>query len=153
MLTIIAWALAGGLLNRLRGGLLNDLLRWGQKTQASRLAWALPTGLASWYVLGGPWWLAVAFVASTFGGQAFFGNGGYLYARPIRFPDWLGIARNFVSFFPAIFVSHSFPVALMALGSLHAAGYWLAFRLGGDSRHGEVIIGAATWAAIFAFRI
>ena len=152
MIRIILAAAIGGLLNRLRGGALNDVLRWGQKTQASRAVYAIPTGLLAWYALGaGPWWLAVSLVASVFGGQAFFGNGGYLIDRPIRFPDWLGMARNFVSFAPAVFVSHTFLVVMFGLGAFHAAMYWAAFRLGGDSRHGEVIVGAFTWGVIASF--
>lgn len=162
LFTLIA-AVIGGALNRLRGGLFADLARqvhdatgWGvalwlsqQRTQTMRAIYAIPTGILAWYVLGaGPWWLAGLLIVSTFCGQAFFGNGGYLYDRGIRWPDWLGMSRNLVSFAPAAFVSLPFLGVMVALGAFHASLYWLAYRVGRDSRLGEIFVGATTYATL-----
>lgn len=78
MTLIISLALGtpvGGLLYRLRGGLLK---RWINSTHACRAVWALPTGLLMYFLAGGPLWLAPALVVSVFASMALYGHGAHM---------------------------------------------------------------------------
>lgn len=84
---IIVYAIIGGLLNRLRGGLFSNLARrigwtWAtkQRTTTMRLIWAVPTGAFIWWLTVGTtnWWLLPALVASCFAGYAMLGHGGHM---------------------------------------------------------------------------
>ena len=146
-------ALIGGLLYRLRGGWLNDLMGWGQKTQLSRLAWAIPTAALMTEMSHGPWWLWPMLAVSIFGGQALFGTGQYLPANAtVVYPDLLGFYRNALSATPVFYFSPQMFAALAIVGSAHSALYWLGHRTGYASKAGEVIVGAVSWSVIVLCR-
>jgi hypothetical protein len=148
MLTLAA-AIIGALVYRLRGGWLNDLVGWGQKTQFSRLAWAIPTACLMTYCAAAPWWMVLVLTITNWVALALFGTGQYLGDVPLqRTPDWLGLARNalasvfLVLFSPLMFVTYTIS------GAGHALYYWLGHRAGYSSQGGEVIVGAVSWAVI-----
>lgn len=149
MIAALAAAIIGGLLYRLRGGWLNDLVGWGQKTQRSRLAWAIPTACLMTYCSGSPWWMALILTLTNWGALALFGTGQYLQDVPIRRePDWLGLARNaLASVFLVLYAPLMF-VAYTISGAGHALFYWTGHRLGYSSQGGEVIVGAVSGAII-----
>lgn len=86
MLTAIL-AAVGAALYRLRGGLWKMTTtppgaRWWNGTHACRAIWALPTGLLAYFLVGGPWWLAVALVVTVFLSVALFGHGAHMIYGP-----------------------------------------------------------------------
>lgn len=149
---IILSTAVGGLLYRLRGGWLNDLAGWGQKTQRSRLAWAIPTALLMTFVAEAPWWMAIILTLSNWGALALFGTGQYLGDVPLRrTPDWLGLARNaLASVFIVLYAPLMF-VAYTVSGASHALLYWIGHRIGYSSQGGEFIVGAVSWTIISLF--
>lgn len=164
-LTVVG-ALAGGLLNRLRGGLFGELMaavysatgwRWArwlsqQRTQIMRAIWAIPTGALMAWQAGAPWWMAGVLAVSNFAGVAMFGNGQYLVDGPLRrSPDWLGLARNSIAAVPVVAFDPVMFGVYAASGAAHAALYWLGFRVARNSQAGEIIVGAASWAIIINF--
>lgn len=76
-LLVLAAAAAGGALYRLRGGWLKTLAGIGS-TQVCRAVWALPTAGLIWWLAGGPWWLALALVATVFASMALIGHGAHM---------------------------------------------------------------------------
>lgn len=151
-LLIVASAGIGAGLYRLRGGLWRDLWAretWWTGTQAMRALWAIPTAALMVWASGGPLWLLAPLAVSNFAGLALFGNGQYLADVPLRrAPDWLGLARNALAAIPVVAFSPVLFGAYAASGMTHAALYWLGFRAGGNSTHGEMIVGAVSWAII-----
>lgn len=142
-------ALIGALLYRLRGGWLNDLVGWGQKTQLSRLAWAIPTAALMTEMSHAPWWFALPLIVTNWASLAMFGTGQYLQDVPLRqSPDWLGIARNALASVPLVLYSPVMFIAYVAVGGLHALLYWLGHRTGHGSQAGECIVGGVSWVAI-----
>lgn len=149
MWAVIAAAIAGGILNRLRGGWLNELAGWGQKTQLSRLAWAIPTACLMTYGSGAPWWMALVLTVTNWGAWALFGTGQYLPDVPLRRePDWLGLARNALASVFLVLYAPSMFVAYTVSGAFHAAMFWLGHRIGGHYFYGEAIVGAVSWVVI-----
>jgi len=145
------FAAIGGLLYRLRGGWLNDLLRWGQKTQASRALWSVPTGALMWFAADGPLWLLPVLIASNFLSLVMIGTGQYLADVPLRPVDFLGCARTALAAMPLAVASPIFAVAYALSGLLHATLYWLGFRSFGTSQAGEIYVGALSWLLIAFF--
>ena len=141
-------ALLGALLYRLRGGVLKDWFP-GFGTQASRLAWAIPTACLMTEMSGAPWWLAIILTLTNWGALALFGTGQYLQDVPLRRePDWLGLARNaLASVFLVLYAPWMF-VAYTLSGAGHALFYWLGHRTGYNSKAGECIVGGVSWAVI-----
>jgi hypothetical protein len=97
---VVALALIGAALNRLRGGWFSNICRalvptlepdtfwrkvamWGsqQRTQTMRLIWATPTGLLLWSLTGYAEWLWLAFIVSCFAGYAMLGHGAHMVYR------------------------------------------------------------------------
>jgi hypothetical protein len=154
MTSVVLAAIVGALLYRLRGGWLNDLVGWGQKTQFSRLAWAIPTAALMTYCSGSPWWMSIILTLTNWGALALFGTGQYLGDVPLqRTPDWLGLARNaLASVFLVLYAPWMF-VAYTLSGACHALFYWLGHRTGYSSQAGELIVGGASWAIIIALRV
>jgi hypothetical protein len=153
----------GGLLNRLRGGLFGEIMaaiyqatgwkaaRWlsQQRTQIMRSIWAVPTGALMAWQAGTPWWMAAILAVSSFAGVAMFGNGQYLQDVPLSVsPDWLGLARNSLASVPVVAFNPVMFALYASSGMVHAALYWLGFRIAGNSQAGEVIVGAVSWAII-----
>lgn len=142
-------ALLGALAYRLRGGWLNDLMGWGQKTQLSRLAWAIPTACLMTEMAHAPWWFALPLTITNFAALAMFGTGQYLQDVPLRqSPDWLGLARNSLAAVPLVLYSPAMFAAYAISGAAHALFYWLGHRTGHGSQAGELIVGAVSWSII-----
>lgn len=150
---LLAAALIGAILYRLRGGVLKDWFP-GFGTQASRLAWAIPTGCLMTYCAAAPWWMAIILTLTNWGALALFGTGQYLQDVPLRRePDWLGLARNaLASVFLVLYAPWMF-VAYTLSGACHALFYWLGHRTGYSSQAGECIVGGVSWAVIIALRV
>ncbi|NBW13547.1 MAG: hypothetical protein EBR82_36630 [Caulobacteraceae bacterium] len=149
LVIVILAPLVGALLYRLRGGWLNDLVGWGQKTQFSRLAWAIPTAALMTWESGAPWWFAIVLTVTNFASLAMFGTGQYLQDVPLRRePDWLGLARNSLAAVPLVLYSPIMFAAYAGIGLLHALFYWLGHRTGYNSQAGECIVGAVAWFVI-----
>lgn len=146
-------ALIGALAYRLRGGWLNDLMGWGQKTQLSRLAWAIPTACLMTEMSHAPWWFALPLTITNFAALAMFGTGQYLQDVPLRqSPDWLGLARNSLAAVPLVLYSPIMFAAYAISGAMHALFYWLGHRTGHGSQAGELIVGAVSWSIIVLCR-
>lgn len=77
MILVVALAIAGALLYRLRGGWLNDLTGF-TSTHLSRAVWAIPTALCIYAFAGGPWWLIPALIVSVFASMALIGHGAHM---------------------------------------------------------------------------
>lgn len=83
---VIAAAIIGGILYRLRGGWFSVLSRkygweWGgkQRTQTMRLIWALPTGLLFPLLCGDlSWWAIPAMPIAVFASVALWGHGAHM---------------------------------------------------------------------------
>lgn len=139
----------GALLYRLRGGLLNDLLGWGQKTQASRAIWSLPTGIFLWYALGGPVWEMAALSVSVFASMALIGNGDYLDPkRKQRFPDPIGALRNLIAVAPVAFFAPVGAAIYVASGLLHGKLYEFSHEETKDTKLAELLVGGLSWGVI-----
>jgi hypothetical protein len=142
-------AIIGGILYRLRGGVLKDLWPHIFGTQLSRLAWALPTAALMTEKAHLPAWWAIPLTVSNFAALAFIGTGQYLTDKPIpRIPDLLGTARTAIAGLPLAFI-HPLLAAVYAIsGATHAHLYWLGFRTPWGSQAGEVLVGAVCWSTI-----
>ena len=142
----------GGLLYRLRGGVLKDWLPSIFGTQASRAVWAIPTGAFLWHVSGGPLWLFPVLSVSCFLSMVLVGTGQYLQDVPARWaPDWLGMTRTLIAAAPLEPINLSLCIAYTVSGIVHAQLYWLGFRLRGNSQAGEFLVGSFSWAIIAMF--
>ena len=82
---VIAAAVLGGILYRLRGGWFSNLSRqygweWGskQRTQTMRLIWALPTGLLIFLLSSPQWWVFLALPIAVFASMALWGHGAHM---------------------------------------------------------------------------
>jgi hypothetical protein len=153
---IITHIILGGILYRLRGGVLKDWFPNIFGTQLSRIVWAVPTGLAMWLASGGPAWMIAVLAVSNFLAMVMVGTGQYLRDVPVpTTPDWLGILRTSIAAAPVVFFN---PVAggIYAIsGILHAHLYWLGFRVNDVIKSrwegamlGEVFIGSFCWLFI-----
>jgi len=140
---------AGGFLYRLRGGLLNDLLKWGQKTQASRAVWAIPTGAFMTFGWHLPLWAYAALPVSVFASMALIGNGDYLdLKRKQPLVDLVGLLRNLIAVAPVAYFAPLPCGIYLATGAVHAQIYRLSHYLTGESRLAEILVGAVSWATI-----
>lgn len=146
-------ALVGGVLYRLRGGPLKDWFPKVFGTQLSRLFWAIPTGVLTWYVSGTPLWLLPVLVLFHFLGMALVGTGQYLKDVPVpKVPDLLGLARTTIAVLPLAYFSTWVFVAYALSGLTHAHLYWLGFRTTKwGSKAGEFYVGAFGWLILSLF--
>lgn len=143
------FAFIGGILYRLRGGVLKDWFPKTFGTQLSRLAWSWPTAVFMSICSGSPWWMAFPLIVSNFVSMAFIGTGQYLDNHPLKLePDWLGIARTMLAAAPIAFFNLPFAFSYGISGILHDFLYWLGFRTKWGSQAGEVFVGAFSWAVI-----
>lgn len=157
--TVVAAAIVGSLVYRLRGGWFSNISRsigweWGgkQRTQTMRMIWAVPTSVLMWLAsTDAPAWTIAPLIVTNFTALALFGTGQYLRDVPIRYPDWLGVARNALASVPMIALNIWVFVAYTLLGSLHAVFYWLGFRTRWTSDAGDVILGATSWTILALF--
>lgn len=75
---LIAIAIVGALLNRIRGGWLKEKLSFG-RSNVAKLWWGIPTGAYVWWLAGMPaWWMLPALMASSFASYALLGHGGHM---------------------------------------------------------------------------
>lgn len=158
IIAILAGALGGSLVYRLRGGWFSNISRsigweWGgkQRTQTMRMIWAVPTSVLMWLASDAPAWTIAPLIVTNFTALALFGTGQYLRDVPARYPDWLGLARNSLAAVPMIALNMGVFFAYAALGSTHALLYWLGFRTPWTSDAGDVFLGALSWAVLVAF--
>jgi hypothetical protein len=164
---VIAAAIAGGLLYRLRGGLFSNLMRdlhastgstlalWfsSQRTQTMRAIWAAPVAVGLYLSLGLPWWAIPAVTVSAFLSMALIGNGDYLdQTRKQPFPDLVGLLRCSIAIAPVAFIDPISSAAYALCGVLHAKIYTLSHRLTRQSDLAEWLVGALTGAAIVLIR-
>lgn len=145
--------ICGAVFYRLRGGWLNQLMGWGQRSTLSKLAWAIPTALLMTESSNGPWYLWPLLSVSVFGGQALFGTGQYLRDVEPTYPDLLGFYRNALAALPVFYFSPLLFASYALLGSCHAFLYWLGFRFRKtDADLGDVILGGFSWVLIVALK-
>lgn len=92
MAAIVFAAIAGGILNRLRGGWFSNISRslgweWGgkQRTQTMRLIWAIPTAALVYFLGDYPWGLLPALVVTFFASMALLGHGAHMIFDNERF--------------------------------------------------------------------
>ena len=147
-------AIIGGILYRLRGGWLKDLVApYKVGTQLSRVVWALPTACLMTEMSHSPWWMALVMAVTNFASLAMFGTGQYLPANAkVEYPDLLGFYRNFLAALPVFYFAPLMFGLYAVAGSLHSILYWLGHRTGYDSRAGECIVGAVSWSVIVLCR-
>lgn len=152
MLTAIA-PIIGSILYRLRGGWLNDLMGWGQKTQASRAVWAIPTAAFMWEVFHLPAWMIAVLSVSVFASMALVGTGDYLdpkRTQPILDP--VGVIRNGIGVLPLAFFLPYQAIAYALTGLTHAQIYRLSRYLTGSTQLAEFTVGGLTWLTIAVLR-
>jgi len=146
---IIGGVLIGGILYRLRGGVLKDLWPRIFGTELSRLAWAIPTACLMTETIHAPWWFAAPLSLTNFAALAMFGTGQYLQDVPLRkTPDWLGLARNSLAAIPTVLYGWPLFILYALSGATHAILYWLGHRTSYGSKAGEFFVGAVSWAVI-----
>lgn len=151
MAYLIAFSL-GAIFYRLRGGWLNQIMGWGQRSTASKFVWAIPTAILMTEHTHAPLWLLPILILSVFGGQAMFGTGQYLRDVPLEWPDLLGFYRNALAALPVFYWSPGLFASYAILGSFHATLYWLGFRMRGNADYGDVMLGGLSWVLIVAVR-
>lgn len=152
MLKLLIAAIIGGVLYRARGGLLKDWFP-GIGTQASRLAWAIPTACLMVEMAHAPWWLALPLIVTNFTALALFGTGQYIPDVPLKMqPDWLGLARNSLASVLLVLYSPVMFVAYALSGACHAFIYWAGHRIGKHYFYGEALVGAVSWSVIVLCR-
>lgn len=145
--------LCGAVFYRLRGGWLNQLMGWGQRSTLSKLAWAIPTAVLMTEMSHAPLWLLPILTASVFGGQALFGTGQYLRDVPLTYPDLLGFYRNALAAIPVFYFAPLLFLTYALLGSCHAFLYWLGFRFRkSDADLGDVMLGGLSWVLIVVMK-
>ena len=156
LLKFITHIIFGGVLYRLRGGVLKDWFPQYFGTQLSRIVWAIPTGYAMWLAVGGPIWMIAVLSLSNFLAMVMVGTGQYLKDVPVpTAPDWLGILRTSIAAAPIFFINPVLGAIYAASGIAHAHIYWAGFRLDEflktkweGAQLGEVLIGSYCWAII-----
>lgn len=143
-------AAIGGVIYRLRGGVLKDWFPKTFGTQLSRLAWAWPTAVAMTICFDLPWWMVLPLIVSNFLSMAFVGTGQYLDNHQLKWaPDLLGIERTFIAAVPVAYFNLWFFATYAISGIVHDALYWLGFRTRWGSKAGEVLVGMYCWSVIF----
>jgi hypothetical protein len=142
-------ALIGAILYRLRGGLLNDIMGWGQKTQISRAVWSVPTAAFMWWAWGLPLWSIAALSVSLFASMALIGNGDYLdLKRKQPIIDLVGGLRNLIGVAPVAYLIPIPAAVYVVAGLTHAQLYAFSHRETGESRLAELLVGGTTWVVI-----
>jgi hypothetical protein len=142
-------AIIGGILYRLRGGVLKELWPHIFGTQLSRLAWALPTAALMTEMAHAPWWLSMPLTVTHWSSLTMFGTGQYLPENAkVEYPDLLGFYRNALAALPVFYFAPLMFGLYAVVGSLHSVFYWLGHRTGHGSQAGECIAGAASWSII-----
>lgn len=134
ILIVLALASAGAVLYRVRGGwhLLGAI-----GTQAARLVWSLPTGALVAVLAVGPLWIGPATAAGAFAGLLIPHGPGMVWpVAPAA--DRLRLALGMVAIGAVRLALMAAPAALtvtpwlwlaVAAAPLHAAAYWLGWRL------------------------
>lgn len=92
-LELLAASIVGGILNRLRGGLLDNIMGWKQRSTLQRIAYAVPTGGFMYLMVGGPLWLLPILMLSTFAGLT-LGHGAHMvYLDRAGTDEWVKHAK------------------------------------------------------------
>lgn len=145
--------ICGAVFYRLRGGWLNQLMGWGQRSTLSKLAWAIPTAFIMTESAHVPLWIMPTIIVSVFAAQSLFGTGQYLQDVRPEVPDLLGFYRNALAALPAFYYAPHLFGLYAVLGACHSSLYWLGFRFRKtDADLGDVMLGGFSWVLITVMR-